>query len=202
MFVGLFLSVVMASCHHAEKKESNWNNETGDFSIPELNLSYEVPTDVKQWAIANPDSLPEEIKFFGIDRLSGVMVAVSQPKVNVTSIEDLDSISVIKLAVDMVGQYPGDHLAYIHNSAHQDEFQGKKAMKFTSYLGVKNGNDTVRILNEGYFFSVNDKIAGILVTSQQNDSTESVSLSPYLEALRMDKAKKHINSTKHSSRML
>lgn len=181
------LSLIIFSCFSCSRsyKQSQWDEEQGIFVMNERNLLYKLPSDSKNWKIADPQNLIEKLDFVGIDNETGVCIVVFHPERVEPSISLLDSLKMTSILKELTCQYPEDLLINFESLVKDTVFLEKRAKYFETNVNVKSEQDTLHILNSGYLFDIDNSIEGIMTTIPNEiiDSLSPQKINSYFEGL-------------------
>lgn len=162
---------------------AHWNDDTGEYTIPELNMTYKVPFGIDRWSIADPQNLPPKIKFVGVDNQVGIITMIVQPK-------DL-SINVKPIAYDDVNSMISDIIkpnsTEIVYDLHSIIYREGDRWIFRSTYSLTEPSDTVNMSAEGYFFETHGNIVGFIIMAPQSilHTIDSDSIRLYFDGLNI-----------------
>ena len=90
-------------------QHSYWDSITGMYTIPSLGISYTVPSDIENWAIADINGSVPKIKFCGMDHSTGICIVIVEPDNRLKSVTELDSVKVRDILCEIICQTPTGH---------------------------------------------------------------------------------------------
>lgn len=155
---GIIVLLLLVSC----KKRNFWDETTGTYTIPSLNLSYVVPTNVEYWAIADIDGSIPELQFCGVDATTCVNIVIVKPNIKANSITKLDKPHVEELLYDIICQNPDCKIFGFNPQIEPALYLGTQSWKFMSDVSIEDDKDSVAISYAGYFFNSNNRVVGIM----------------------------------------
>lgn len=168
--LSLCMAVFSISCNKADKA-GHWDEATSTFQLPAAGLSYHLPTPVEHWAIANPDNMPENIKFCGVDSQSGVCVMIiklDERRYGAKAIGELSMQKLQKFVSEISKQPDAEAVEMAPLLIEDAEFLGKRAYSFRCDISLKNAEkeiDNMRVTYIGYVFGTDDGPYALVVTS-------------------------------------
>lgn len=160
VIVGLLFSV---SCGGKKSQQPFWNSTTGMYIIPSLGISYIVPSDVENWAIADIDGSVPEIKFCGVDYSTDICIVIVEPDSRLKNVTELDSAKVRNILREIICQTPTGHILRFEPNLERSRYADSESWHFRADISIANHSDTVEISYLGYIFDCpNRKVAGIV----------------------------------------
>ncbi|MCH5334916.1 MAG: hypothetical protein J1D86_03815 [Alistipes sp.] len=158
--VGLMFLI---SCGARKTNQSFWDDTTGTYIMPSLELSYTVPTDVGNWAIAEMDGSVPEIKFCGVDTSTDICIVIVEPDSGLRSVSELDSVKVKDILREIICQSPTGHILQFCPKMERGLYAGSGSWDFRTDISIVSLRDTVDVSYTGHIFDCpNRKVAGIV----------------------------------------
>lgn len=161
-YAGLVVVLSLLACGR-KTASSSWDSITGTYTIPELEISYTIPSAVENWAIANIDGLVPEIKFCGVDNSTDVCIVIVEPESAIKCVEELDSTKVRTILHEIIGQSPSGRILQFNPILQRGRYADSDSWGFKADISIANDADTAFVSYSGYLFDCrNQKVAGIV----------------------------------------
>ena len=171
--VGLMFLI---SCSELKTNQSFWDDTTGTYTIPSLELSYTVPTDVEYWAVADLDDTTPKIKFCGVDTSTDICIVIVEPNSELRRVSELDSVKVKDILREIICQSPTGHILRFSPKIERGLYAGSGSWDFRADISLVSMRDTVEVSYIGHIFDwLNKKVVGI-VTIVQTEVIDSIGL--------------------------
>lgn len=184
----LFLLVsLMCACGSSNKR---WDESTATYTVEEAGVSYNLPTDISYWAIADISNLPEDVEFFGVDRNSSVCVSLIKVKDNHGN-QQLESLPVQYLnnIIDKI-TVQSDSIDYKRNnrSIIHESVMGQKRWKFHEDISITDNNSIEYDLSvDGIMFDGKNGMYAFVVTAPKQKAVDSQQIFiKYLNGLKVE----------------
>lgn len=173
-WLGVLGLLFLASCGGEKAQRSFWDGTAGMYTIPSLGISYTVPSDIENWAIADIDGSVPKIKFCGMDCSTDICIVIVEPDGRLKSVTELDSVKVGDILREIVCQTPAGYILRFDPNLKRSRYADSESWHFRADVSVANQSDTVEISYLGHIFDCpNRKVAGIL-SIVQTDALDSV----------------------------
>lgn len=184
------LGLLLIFACSTKTEQPSWTEETGVYSIPSIGVDYKVPTDVENWSIArNNENIPE-IKFCGIDGLTGVCIAIVTPiDLTKNSVAELDSVEICNVLYKVVGQSYSYDMYEFKPIIQRTIFHDCVTWRFGIDITVTSNTDSIDVSYSGYFFDNNNTIGIVLIVVPTGVLNEigSETVEKYLSGLIVQK---------------
>lgn len=188
----LFFCISVSCQRLTTDNKKNWDEETGTFYNYEENLQYTLPTDFSSWAIAQDETTPEPLQFFGIDTKNEVCIGLFKPSIfhkEMGTVWSYSEPEVRNILNNLT--YPDSKQKVLRDSIviTKDSFLKDKALKYIverKLIHTSRPNDTILVYYSGFIFDNKNKNPyGIVVISSHNpkDTLESILLKKYYYSL-------------------
>lgn len=185
---GIVGLLFLVSCVGGKAQQSFWDNKTGMYIIPWLGISYTVPSDIENWAIADIDSSVPKIKFCGMDHSTGICIVIVEPDSRLKSVTELDSVKVRNILREIICQTPTGHILQLDPNLERSRYADSESWCFRTDISIANNSDTVKISYLGHIFDCpNRKVAGIvsIVPTEVLDSVGVQTTDKYFDGMNL-----------------
>lgn len=186
----IFLTIagfwILAPSCKSPSDQSVWDSTAGTYTIPSLQITYAIPTEVGDWAVADFDRSVPELKFCGVDNNSVICILIVEPN-KVERVRELNTKKVWALLYEMICQSSVGPVLRFNPDIEKERYLDADSWKFRTDVLIASDCDTVGVTYAGYFFeSPNRKTVGILsiVPTSVLDSTGTQILDKYFEGVR------------------
>lgn len=179
-------ALMLIACGGKNTSQSNWDDTTGTYTIPSLELSYTVPTDVENWAIADIDGSIPEIKFCGVDNSTDICITIIQPDSTLKSVAELDSVKVNNILRKIICQAPAGEILRFTPTVKLGQYIGSGSWNFRVDISIASNWNTVDVSYAGHIFDcTNKKVAGIvsIIPTEMLDSIGLQTIDRYFDGV-------------------
>lgn len=188
------ICILLASCELSTTRSHEsgvWDDTTSTFYIEDETIYYTLPTDKSYWAIADKESLPLNMLFFGIEKNDGICIGIFRPDLHLTESKKSRDFSEKEIDVilrQMIKSVPSQDVICKEIIKKKDRFGGQDAWSFSieqQVISKEVSFDTIPIFYSGYIFDGLEHSYGFVLISDCNpiDSIGTVQKKRYLETL-------------------
>lgn len=187
-WLGVLGLLFLVSCGGEKAQRSFWDGTAGMYTIPSLGISYTVPSDIENWAIADIDGSVPKIKFCGMDHSTGICIVIVEPDSRLKSVAELDSVKVGDILREIICQTPAGHILRLDPNLERSRYADSESWHFRTDITIANNSDTVEISYLGHIFDCpNRKVAGIvsIVPTEVLDSVGVQTTDKYFDGVNL-----------------
>lgn len=193
----VFTSLLLfhSSCsRNLDSTRGVWDQQTATFSIEEDKITYSLPSEISSWAIANQESIPSNMYFFGIDKAEGICIGIFSPDINnklLKKVADYTDVDIDVIARQLTNTDNEQRIHYENIVRKKENFGDMEVWCYVVGCGLydKSTSDTINVFYSGYIFDGLNKPYGIVMISDQNptDSIGKTLFRKYTSTLHVKK---------------